>query len=173
MKYTNDRPYADPAKAARSWWRSPTRPRRSKTVASTSRRSTHLFYSATVAPQPNMYGAGLAYAITKGWLWKHESGTYVKHPGRRRPVCVRLNAAYSCKSRSSRRSSSSSSRIIFAVSPSGYSRARSRHVASFLQLLFSRLGSGRNHTVVFVNAPHTGSIVPTPIVVAPIFRRTL
>jgi hypothetical protein len=105
--------------------------------------------------------------------WKHESGTYVKHPGRRRPVCVRLNAAYSCKSRSSRRSSASSSRIIFAVSPSGYSRARSRHVASFLQLLFSRLGSGRNHTVVFVNAPHTGSIVPTPIVVAPIFRRTL
>ena len=27
---------------------------------------------------PAEYGAGLAYAIEKGWLWKHESGTYVK-----------------------------------------------------------------------------------------------
>ncbi|WP_262048673.1 hypothetical protein [Bradyrhizobium sp. Bra78] len=24
------------------------------------------------------FGAGLAYAIRQGWLWKHESGTYVK-----------------------------------------------------------------------------------------------
>lgn len=24
------------------------------------------------------YGAGLAHAIDQGWLWKHESGTYVK-----------------------------------------------------------------------------------------------
>ena len=27
---------------------------------------------------PDEYGAGLAYAIEKGWLWKHEFGTYVK-----------------------------------------------------------------------------------------------
>jgi hypothetical protein len=27
---------------------------------------------------PAEYGAGLAYAIEKGWLWRHESGTYVK-----------------------------------------------------------------------------------------------
>jgi len=27
---------------------------------------------------PAEYGAGLAYAIDKGWLWKHESRTYVK-----------------------------------------------------------------------------------------------
>jgi hypothetical protein len=27
---------------------------------------------------PAEYGAGLRYAIDKGWLWKHESGTYVK-----------------------------------------------------------------------------------------------
>ena len=27
---------------------------------------------------PTEYGADLAYAIEKGWLWKHESGTYVK-----------------------------------------------------------------------------------------------
>jgi hypothetical protein len=27
---------------------------------------------------PEQFGAGLARAITKGWLWRHESGTYVK-----------------------------------------------------------------------------------------------
>jgi hypothetical protein len=27
---------------------------------------------------PAEYGAALEYAIAKGWLWKHESGTYVK-----------------------------------------------------------------------------------------------
>jgi hypothetical protein len=27
---------------------------------------------------PAEYGAPLDYAIAKGWLWKHESGTYVK-----------------------------------------------------------------------------------------------
>jgi hypothetical protein len=30
------------------------------------------------AGTPEEYRAGLACAITKGWLWKHESGTYVK-----------------------------------------------------------------------------------------------
>jgi hypothetical protein len=27
---------------------------------------------------PAEYGAGLNAAIERGWLWKHESGTYVK-----------------------------------------------------------------------------------------------
>jgi hypothetical protein len=27
---------------------------------------------------PAEYGAALNYAILQGWLWKHESGTYVK-----------------------------------------------------------------------------------------------
>ena len=27
---------------------------------------------------PAEYGAGLDLAIERGWLWKHESGTYVK-----------------------------------------------------------------------------------------------
>ena len=27
---------------------------------------------------PSEYGAGLKLAIERGWLWKHESGTYVK-----------------------------------------------------------------------------------------------
>ena len=36
----------------------------------------------TAVPQeggnPSAYGAGLELAIARGWLWKHESGTYVK-----------------------------------------------------------------------------------------------
>jgi hypothetical protein len=28
--------------------------------------------------QPAEYGAGLKLAIERGWLWMHESGTYVK-----------------------------------------------------------------------------------------------
>jgi 4-hydroxy-3-methylbut-2-enyl diphosphate reductase IspH len=24
------------------------------------------------------FGAGIAYAVDKGWLWRHESGTYLK-----------------------------------------------------------------------------------------------
>jgi hypothetical protein len=27
---------------------------------------------------PDQYSAALARAISKGWLWRHESGTYVK-----------------------------------------------------------------------------------------------
>jgi hypothetical protein len=27
---------------------------------------------------PDLYRAALARAISKGWLWRHESGTYVK-----------------------------------------------------------------------------------------------
>jgi hypothetical protein len=27
---------------------------------------------------PAEYGAGLKFAIDRGWLWMHESGTYVK-----------------------------------------------------------------------------------------------
>jgi len=27
---------------------------------------------------PAEYGAGIDRAIAKGWLWRHESGTYVK-----------------------------------------------------------------------------------------------
>jgi hypothetical protein len=27
---------------------------------------------------PAEYGAGLELAIARGWLWRHESGTYVK-----------------------------------------------------------------------------------------------
>jgi hypothetical protein len=27
---------------------------------------------------PAEYSAALAYTVAKGWLWKHEPGTYVK-----------------------------------------------------------------------------------------------
>jgi hypothetical protein len=29
---------------------------------------------------PAEYGAGMKLAIERGWLWMHESGTYVKFP---------------------------------------------------------------------------------------------
>ena len=34
---------------------------------------------------PAEYGAGLKLAIERGWLWKHESGTYVKLTQANRP----------------------------------------------------------------------------------------
>jgi hypothetical protein len=77
MKFSTDRPYADPEAAARKLLE---------------------IANATPAPQegrihiekingpflfefkgtPSEYGAGLKLAIDRGWLWKHESGTYVK-----------------------------------------------------------------------------------------------
>ena len=34
--------------------------------------------ASTLGGSPAESGSGLHYAIEKGWLWKHESGTYVK-----------------------------------------------------------------------------------------------
>jgi hypothetical protein len=43
---------------------------------------------------PAEYKAGLNYAIAKGWLVLHESGTFVRNDrGRRRAVCVTLRSA--------------------------------------------------------------------------------
>jgi hypothetical protein len=33
---------------------------------------------------PEEYSAGLKFAIDRGWLWKHESGTYVYPAGAER-----------------------------------------------------------------------------------------
>ncbi|MCK1622412.1 hypothetical protein IVA98_03965 [Bradyrhizobium sp. 160] len=76
MKHAEARPYADPEAAAR-----------------------HLVQLASIAPvqdgrihiekinapflftlkgRASEFGAGLAYAVEKGWLMLHESGTYVK-----------------------------------------------------------------------------------------------
>jgi hypothetical protein len=77
MQFATDRPYADPEAAARKILE---------------------IANATPAPQdgrihiekingpflyefkgsPAEYGAGLKLAIERGWLWLHESGTYVK-----------------------------------------------------------------------------------------------
>jgi len=75
MKYARTRPYADPEKAARRLLEI------SNTIEPVQDGRIHI--EKVNAPflkegSPAEYGAGLAYAIDKGWLWKHESGTYVK-----------------------------------------------------------------------------------------------
>jgi hypothetical protein len=65
MKYVAPRPFADPPLPRASCWRSPTR----------SINGPFLFKEGGT---PEEYGAALDYAIAKGWLWQHESGTYVK-----------------------------------------------------------------------------------------------
>ena len=47
-----------------------------RTAASSSRINGQFLFKEGGTPEE--YGAGLACAIAKGWLWKHESGTYVK-----------------------------------------------------------------------------------------------
>jgi hypothetical protein len=76
VKFTGDRPYADPDKAAR------------KLVEICNSieaiQDGRLHIEKVNAPflqaggSPAEYGAGLNRAIELGWLWKHESGTYVK-----------------------------------------------------------------------------------------------
>jgi hypothetical protein len=59
-----------------SWWRSPTRSRRSRTAASNIERVNGPFLEQ--GGTPDQYRAALARAIKLGWLSLHESGTYVK-----------------------------------------------------------------------------------------------
>jgi hypothetical protein len=76
MKYATDRAYADPEKATRKLLE----------IASTIEpvQDGRIHIEKINAPflqaggSPAEYGAGLAHAIARGWLWKHESGTYVK-----------------------------------------------------------------------------------------------
>ena len=75
MKYAEPRPYADPEKAAR----------RLLEIANTVEpvQDGRIHIEKINAPflkevSPAEYGAGIAYAIDKGWLWKHESGTFVR-----------------------------------------------------------------------------------------------
>ena len=77
MKFANDRPFADPEKAAR----------RIIEIASTVEAVqdgrihieviNHPFLFKDKA-SPAEYGAGLKLAIDRGWLVMHESGTYVR-----------------------------------------------------------------------------------------------
>ncbi|SIO57972.1 hypothetical protein SAMN05443247_08726 [Bradyrhizobium erythrophlei] len=76
MKYAADRPFADPEKAAR----------RLLEIASTVEpvQDGRLHIEKINLPflreggSPAEYKAGLDLAIASGWLWLHESGTYVK-----------------------------------------------------------------------------------------------
>jgi hypothetical protein len=77
MKLTADRPYFDPEKAARKLL---------EIANATEAVQDGRIYIETINGQflfkeggtPEEYMAGLAFAVAKGWLWKHESGTYVK-----------------------------------------------------------------------------------------------
>ena len=76
MKLTTDRPFADPEKAARKLVEL------ANTVETI--RDGRVLIELINLPflreggSPAEYGAGLHRAIAKGWLLKHESGTYVK-----------------------------------------------------------------------------------------------
>jgi hypothetical protein len=77
MKYTADRPFADPEKAARKLLE----------IANTAEavQDGRIHIEKINGPflfkeggTPAEYSAGLELAIAKGWLWRHESGVYVK-----------------------------------------------------------------------------------------------
>ena len=77
MKFTTDRPFADPEKAARKLLE----------IANSAEavQDGRIHIEKINGPflfkeggSPAEYGAGLKLAIARGWLWMHESGTYVK-----------------------------------------------------------------------------------------------
>jgi hypothetical protein len=77
MKFTAERIYADPEKAAR------TIVEIAKAVEPVQDGRIHIerinepfLYKERGTPAE--YGAGLKLAIERGWLWMHESGTYVR-----------------------------------------------------------------------------------------------
>ena len=77
MKFTADRPLADPENAARKLLEI------AFTVDAVQDGRIHIEsingpFLFTEGGSPAEYGAGLALAIARGWLWRHESGTYVK-----------------------------------------------------------------------------------------------
>jgi hypothetical protein len=77
MKYITPRPFADPAVAARKLLEI------ANAVEAVQDGRIHIEkingpFLFKEGGTPAEYGAGLDYAIAKGWLWKHESGTYVK-----------------------------------------------------------------------------------------------
>ena len=77
MKHTEERPYANPEAAARKLV---------ELAASVAPVQDGRIYIERInAPflfklkgSGSEFGAGLKHAIERGWLWKHESGSYVK-----------------------------------------------------------------------------------------------
>jgi hypothetical protein len=77
MKYVADREYADPAKAARKLLEI------ANTVEAIQDGRIHIEringpFLFKEGGTPAEYKAGLELAIARGWLWLHESGTFVR-----------------------------------------------------------------------------------------------
>jgi hypothetical protein len=77
VKFTTDRPFSDPEKAARKLLEIAN--------AAEAVQDGRIHIEKINGPflfkeggSPAEYGAGLKLAIARGWLWMHESGTYVK-----------------------------------------------------------------------------------------------
>jgi hypothetical protein len=77
MKFINQRPYADPDVAARKLLEiaNATQAVQDGRIYIEKINGQFLFKEGGT---PEEYRAGLQFAIDRGWLWKHESGTYVK-----------------------------------------------------------------------------------------------
>ncbi len=77
MKFATDRPYADPEKAARKLLEiaNAVEPVQDSRIHIEKINYPMLFKEGAA---PAEYKAGLDLAIDRGWLWLHESGTYVK-----------------------------------------------------------------------------------------------
>jgi hypothetical protein len=77
MKYATDREYADPEKAARKLLEI------ANSVEAVQDGRIHIErlngpFLFKEGGTPTEYKAGLEFAVERGWLWQHESGTYVK-----------------------------------------------------------------------------------------------
>ena len=77
MRYAHDRPFADPKAAARKLLEI------ANSVEPVQDGRIHIEkinwpMLHDLRATPAEYKVGLDYAIAKGWLWLHESGTYVK-----------------------------------------------------------------------------------------------
>jgi len=77
MKFVGDRPYADPEAAVRKLLDI------ANSVEAVQDGRIHIElinwpFLSELKGTPAEYKAGLDLAIARGWLWLHESGTYVK-----------------------------------------------------------------------------------------------
>jgi len=77
MKFAEARPYADPEAAARKLIEI------ANSVEAVQDGRIHIEkingpFLFELKGSPAEYGAGLKLAIERGWLWLHESGTYLK-----------------------------------------------------------------------------------------------
>jgi hypothetical protein len=77
MKLSAERPFAKPETAARKLMMiaNAIEPAQDGRIYIELLNGAFLFTEGGTAQE---YGAGLAYAIDNGWLWRHESGTNVK-----------------------------------------------------------------------------------------------